>query len=68
MLILSPFCFTDHLFCKDWTAPGSQKADGQLPMPDQDHSIAFWSSVAQQFKNNSAVIFDLFNEPFPGTI
>jgi endoglucanase len=48
-----------------WTAPGSQQADGQRPMPDQDHSIAFWSSVAEQFKNNSAVLFDLFNEPFP---
>jgi hypothetical protein len=50
-----------------WTAPGSQQADGQRPMPDQDHSIAFWSSVAEQFKNNSAVLFDLFNEPFPGS-
>ena len=33
-------------------------------MPDADHAIDFWSSVASVFKNNSAVIFDLYNEPF----
>ena len=48
-----------------WTAPGSTKATGQQPMPDQDHSPAFWSSVASTFKGNSSVIFDLFNEPYP---
>jgi endoglucanase len=35
----------------------------QNPMADADHSIAFWTSVASTFKNNPAVIFDLFNEP-----
>ena len=48
-----------------WTAPGTTKATGQEPMPDQDHSPAFWTSVASTFKNNHAVIFDLFNEPYP---
>jgi len=49
-----------------WSAPGAHKADGQQPMPD-DHSAAFWSSVAATFKNDPAVVFDVFNEPFsPG--
>ncbi|HEX6538953.1 MAG TPA: cellulase family glycosylhydrolase [Candidatus Dormibacteraeota bacterium] len=48
-----------------WSAPGSTKATGQQPMPDQDHSPAFWTSVASTFKGNPAVVFDLFNEPYP---
>jgi hypothetical protein len=35
-------------------------------MADQDHSLAFWSSVASTFKANPAVLFDLFNEPYVG--
>jgi len=50
-----------------WTAPGSTVATGQQAMPNQDHSISFWKSVATAFKGNGAVIFDLFNEPFPGS-
>jgi len=48
-----------------WGAPGTTLADKQSPMPDADHSIAFWTSVANTFKSNSSVIFDLFNEPYP---
>ena len=47
------------------SAPGTTAATGQSPMPDQDHSPAFWSGVASTFKTNKAVIFDLFNEPYP---
>jgi aryl-phospho-beta-D-glucosidase BglC (GH1 family) len=47
-----------------WSAPGSQLALSQNPFPDEDHSPAFWSSVASAFKSDPAVIFDLFNEPF----
>jgi hypothetical protein len=47
-----------------WTAPGKQVALEQQPMPDQDHSPAFWASVASAFKTKSAVVFDLFNEPY----
>jgi Cellulase (glycosyl hydrolase family 5)/Ricin-type beta-trefoil lectin domain-like len=47
-----------------WTAPGSQKATGQLPMPDADHAPSFWTSAASTFKNNSSVFFDLYNEPY----
>jgi hypothetical protein len=50
-----------------WTAPGNQVALEQQPMPDQDHSPAFWSSVATTFKQNPAVVFDLFNEPYDPT-
>jgi uncharacterized delta-60 repeat protein len=48
-----------------WSAPGSALALGQSPMPDQDHSIDFWRSVAQTFKSDGQVVFDLFNEPYP---
>src|SRR5437899_9521636 len=34
-------------------------------MPDLDHSVTFWSQVASAFRGNDAVIFDLFNEPWP---
>ena len=50
-----------------WSAPGSQVAFEQQPMPDQDHSPAFWTSVASVFRNNPAVVFDLFNEPYDPT-
>src|SRR5438552_4959201 len=46
-----------------WNAPGSQRATGQQPMPDADHSPSFWTSVANTFKSNSGVFFDLYNEP-----
>ena len=48
-----------------WSAPGSQVAVGQQPMPDRDHSIKFWRQVAEVYRRNNAVIFDPFNEPFP---
>jgi endoglucanase len=37
----------------------------QKPMPDAQLTPTFWSQVATAFKGNNAVIFDLFNEPFP---
>lgn len=48
-----------------WSAPGSQQATAQEPMPDRDHSLTFWRQVAEDFKWTDAIIFDLFNEPFP---
>jgi Endoglucanase len=48
-----------------WNAPGAIPAKGQQSMPDMDHAPAFWNSVAATFRNNSAVIFDLYNEPHP---
>lgn len=35
---------------------------GQQPMPDAD-SISFWQQVAARYASNSAVLFDLYNEP-----
>jgi endoglucanase len=43
----------------------AKKATGQKPMPDERYAPAFWSSVANAFKSDPAVIFDLFNEPYP---
>ncbi|HXR64371.1 MAG TPA: cellulose binding domain-containing protein [Ktedonobacteraceae bacterium] len=48
-----------------WNAPGTTQANKQVPMPDLDHTPAFWTSVANTFKSNLSVIFDLFNEPYP---
>ncbi|HEY9325311.1 MAG TPA: cellulase family glycosylhydrolase [Candidatus Limnocylindria bacterium] len=48
-----------------WAAPGTVLANGPQPMPNADHSPAFWSDVAAAFRGNDAVILELFNEPFP---
>ncbi|MFI8521692.1 cellulase family glycosylhydrolase [Streptomyces sp. NPDC085481] len=40
-------------------------ASCQKPMPDARYSPAFWSSVADTFRNDGRVVFDLFNEPYP---
>ncbi len=34
-------------------------------MPDETFAPAFWFSVAEAFKADPGVIFDLFNEPYP---
>ena len=36
----------------------------QTQMADADHSIDFWKFMANRYKNNPAVCFELFNEPF----
>jgi Cellulase (glycosyl hydrolase family 5)/Ricin-type beta-trefoil lectin domain-like len=46
-----------------WSNYGGNKATGQNNMADRDHSLAFWTSVANRFKGNSSAIFDLYNEP-----
>jgi hypothetical protein len=48
-----------------WSAPAGVKAEGQQAMPDADNSVDFWKSVADNFKDNPLVIFDLHNEPYP---
>ncbi|MDQ3930692.1 MAG: cellulase family glycosylhydrolase [Chloroflexota bacterium] len=48
-----------------WNAPGTQLARGQQAMADRDHSPEFWRQVAARFKDNGAVLFDLYNEPHP---
>jgi endoglucanase len=46
------------------TAPGKEQATGASlePMPDQ-HAVTFWTEVANAFKNDPGVLFDLYNEP-----
>jgi len=48
-----------------WNAAGSARATDQQPMADRDHAPAFWAGVAAQFKDHPAVLFDLYNEPYP---
>lgn len=45
-----------------WSAPPGYQADGLRPMPDV-RSDEFWASVADRFKVNPGVVFDLSNEP-----
>lgn len=40
-------------------------ASCQKPMPNMRYTPAFWTSVATTFKNDPAVVVDLFNEPYP---
>jgi endoglucanase len=46
------------------SAPGDGRSREQEQMPDRDHSPEFWRSVATEIRSG-AVMFDLFNEPFP---
>jgi endoglucanase len=48
-----------------WTGPGASPADRLQPMPNADHSPAFWADVATTFANDDGVVFELFNEPYP---
>ena len=47
-----------------WAAPGNSCPMLQSQMADSDHSLAFWTSIANTYKNNPGVMFELFNEPF----
>lgn len=49
----------------DNKCPDTAYATCQKPMPNAQYTPAFWSSVAETFKGDQAVVFDLFNEPFP---
>src|SRR6266513_1802257 len=48
-----------------WSAAGTAIALGQAPMPNRDHTPEFWRQVAAAYGGNNAVLFDLFNEPYP---
>ncbi|GAA0931515.1 hypothetical protein GCM10009554_15480 [Kribbella koreensis] len=48
-----------------WTQTDAKKATDQRVMPSRIYSAMYWRSVAATFKNNPAVMFDLFNEPYP---
>jgi endoglucanase len=44
---------------------GIAKATGQQSMANRDHAAEYWKSVADYFKDSPAVMFDLYNEPYP---
>ena len=56
--------WTDGAYTGDSSGCSSAEAVCQKPMPDAAQAIPFWTSVAQTFKGDDAVIFDLFNEPY----
>ncbi|WP_307837795.1 cellulase family glycosylhydrolase [Paractinoplanes rishiriensis] len=48
----------------DWHCT-DEHATCQKPVPDARYAPQFWTGVANVFKGNDAVVFDLFNEPYP---
>jgi endoglucanase len=65
MVAILDLHWSDGLYTGPSSGCASAKAFCQKPMPDAAQSIRFWSSVAAAFAGNDAVIFDLFNEPYP---
>ncbi|HEX3488668.1 MAG TPA: cellulase family glycosylhydrolase, partial [Streptosporangiaceae bacterium] len=65
MVAILDLHWTDGLYTGNSSGCASAQATCQKPMPDSAQSVPFWSSVASAFKGNNAVIFDLFNEPYP---
>ncbi len=57
--------WTDGLYTGPSAGCSSAQAVCQKPMPDAAQSIPFWRTIAKAFRGNNAVIFDLFNEPYP---
>ena len=57
--------WTDGAYTGPSSGCTSAQAVCQKPMPDAAQAIPFWTSVATAFKGNDAVVFDLFNEPYP---
>jgi hypothetical protein len=47
----------DHVYGSD------QISSDEIPMADEDHSVAFWSSVASTFRHSRRVLFHTFDEP-----
>jgi endoglucanase len=48
-----------------WAAPGDQMPRELWPMPNADHSEAFWRDVALTFMGDDGVVLEPYNEPFP---
>jgi hypothetical protein len=49
-----------------WAAPRGHRPTRLQPLPNADHSAAFWTDVAKTFKDDTGVVFEPYNEPFPG--
>ena len=65
MVAILDLHWSDGLYTGSSSACSSAEAVCQKPMPDAAESVPFWTSVASAFKDNDAVVFDLFNEPYP---
>jgi endoglucanase len=65
IVVILDLHWSDGLYIGNSSGCSSAQAICQKPMPDLVGSVPFWSSVASIFKGNDAVIFDLFNEPYP---
>jgi len=65
MVAILDLHWTDGAYTGNASACPSAEAACQKPMPDAAHAVPFWMSAARTFKGNDAVIFDLFNEPYP---
>jgi endoglucanase len=65
MVAILDLHWTDGAYTGNSSACSSAEAVCQKPMPDAAQAVPFWTSVARSFKGNDAVIFDLFNEPYP---
>jgi hypothetical protein len=65
--------WTDGAYTGPSSGCSSAQAICQKPMPDAAQAIPFWTSVANTFKGNNAVILDLFKRagrprPQPGRV
>jgi aryl-phospho-beta-D-glucosidase BglC (GH1 family) len=57
--------WTDGAYTGNSAGCASAQATCQKPMPDAAQTVPFWTSVVTTFKGDDAVVFDLFNEPYP---
>ena len=57
--------WTDGVYTGSSSGCSGATAVCQKPMPDAAGAVPFWTSVASTFKGDDAVVFDLFNEPYP---
>ncbi|HTC19289.1 MAG TPA: cellulase family glycosylhydrolase, partial [bacterium] len=61
-------CQTNNIYCDldlQWSGDGpTGSATEQYSMPDEN-SLTFWTSVATRYANNTSVLFDTFNAPYP---
>jgi hypothetical protein len=56
-----------------WASPNNPAGQplcpiGQPGYADADHALLFWKQVADTFKDNPAVMFELFNEPYGSNV
>jgi hypothetical protein len=65
MVAILDLQWTDGAYNGPSASCSSAPATCEKPMPDAAQSVPFWASVARTFRGNDAVIFDVFNEPYP---